>query len=171
MDFGYGIGVDTGIDVSKDGVEVKLLGTGFAFTKEKIEICIEICIVVKLGKEHTEPPLIPTDLYADDSTTRTLIMIQEWHSDLMLRAAKRTPEHVLQELSAIVLQARRNIERMSGGQNLASLCKSKDKKLRHECDVARDDLILTPALIKTPLVKKFNQLNIKKGVYVSGHSG
>jgi hypothetical protein len=200
IDFNAGLGFDSGVEVGKNGIEVKVAGTGFSFTTEKIEVCIVFCVTLNYGsffedgKVTYEPPY---DIYNDPLRASgnnvtvigtphyhfpTMVMIREWHSEILTRKAEedalraagvdtrrtlsesaKEAEEVLARVFRVLRQGRLDIEKQSE-YTLKKICESKDEKMREMCtDIRRDD-VHTEAEIDDPVkTKGIKEIKIKKG--------
>lgn len=175
VELGVGLGADTGIAIGKGGVEAKVLGTGFAVTKERVEVCFQICIAFNFGlrEEPFEPDFedqFGNETRSQNKTARRKAAVElmsyrmavEWHNRLTMRKSlELDAEKLLKTLTVLIGKAIKDVEQQSG-RSLKSLCKGTGE-MKKECDMERKALLNSKPTEKKTVMTKFKTIEIKKG--------
>lgn len=163
LDFGFGLSQDIGIQLNRDGIEVKALGAGFAVTKEKLELCLAFCFTINF--KRIVDYFGRRKRYVGEMSA--FEMVQEWHSELTLRSGKAknvTAVELLSKANKILNRTWVELEREAGKQTLAEVCKSKEKAKKQRCINAHAELdVLDTFADAPPLVRNFTKIVAKTG--------
>lgn len=187
LNMGFGPGVDTGFAIGDDGLEVKVGGVGFAFTTEKIEVCVSFCLTIdsetmqyvkdkfNQAKQGVSDAFTSVKNFLGRRRKRSLIASrfsewdlqdEEWMSlremadmnDKKLKLA----EKVAAAFSTALGYALEAIRHIGKNQTVSGICK--ESAMKKECDKAKDAYMHMPS--KTEPNKDLKTMKIKAGQMV-----